>query len=312
MLIALLPAIFALYWFFGLGVIFNLLASCVCALVLDLGLCLLRHGHLPRDGRALTLAVLLGMSLPTVAPWWISVAGGVLVILAKHYLTRLNPVMATYLCLLLLFPTVMGTWLMPQSLSAINLTYHDFVVAFLRGELPVALNQDSVTGATPLQTLNVLSTLKQPVHNSLETPIFGQLGGAGWEWVSLAYLCGGLWLVQRDSIECSVPAGVLTGLGLMALGAYSINSMTFAPPLLHCFTGSTMACAFFVAADPQTAPDTSARRLLYGLLIGIGMYLLRISGFDADGSAYAVLLANLLVPHKSYLTNRVKTSHRHN
>lgn len=66
--------------------------------------------------------------------------------------------------------------------------------------------------------------------------------------------------------------------------------------MLHLFSGATMLGAFFIATDPVSASTTPRGRLIFGALIGILVWLIRVYGGYPDGVAFAVLLANITVP----------------
>ena len=58
---------------------------------------------------------------------------------------------------------------------------------------------------------------------------FGNIGGKGWEWIALAYLAGGLWLLQQRIITWHVPLAFLGVLALIAGGFYVYCRMQTAP-----------------------------------------------------------------------------------
>ena len=72
--------------------------------------------------------------------------------------------------------------------------------------------------------------------------------------------------------------------------------------MFHLFSGGTMLCAFFIATDPVTASTTTRGRLIYGVLIGALICLLRGWGAYPGSVAFAVLLANVFVPLIDLLT----------
>ncbi|MNJ73557.1 electron transport complex protein RnfD [compost metagenome] len=57
-----------------------------------------------------------------------------------------------------------------------------------------------------------------------------------------------------------------------------------------------MLAAFFIATEPVSGPRSPQARLLFGLGMGILIYLIRTWGSYPDGTAFAVLLMNLCVP----------------
>lgn len=57
-----------------------------------------------------------------------------------------------------------------------------------------------------------------------------------------------------------------------------------------------MLGAFFIATDPVTASTTPRGRLIYGGLVGLLVWIIRVYGGYPDAVAFAVLLANIAVP----------------
>ena len=68
------------------------------------------------------------------------------------------------------------------------------------------------------------------------------------------------------------------------------------------FSGGAILCAFFIATDPVTAATSPKGRFIYGLGIGLLIYLIRRWGSYADGVAFSVILMNMAAPAIDYLT----------
>lgn len=285
-------------WLFGLGVAINIgLALCMAGII-EIG----RNVKLndsPKQINSFTTALLLALSLPSLTPWWITILGITFAIMIvsplTHYLKfgPFNAVMASYVFLLTCFPKQMHTWAIPVILNHPSLSFSDILSIKGFGQFPNHLDFDAVTSATPLDTVNTFLHIFQTLPPTSSAPILGHLGGAGWEIVSLTFLCGGLWLVYRDIVSWAIPAGVLGGLSLFAFCAYLIDSSYFATPMFHLFTGSTMFGAFFIATDVGNKSLSIQSQLIYGLTIGILVYVIRIAGDYPEGMAFAILFANL-------------------
>ena len=308
-LLALIPGVAAMYWFFGIGVFINLTLAIVTAVISEAGVLWLRNRpitvHL-LDLSALVTAVLLALALPVLAPWWIAVVGTLFaLIIAKHLYGGLgynpfNPAMAGYVLLLVSFPKPMTAWMAPADISHIILSTADiFRIVFLE-QLPAGMKIDAITMATPLDSVKTQLGLNKTIAEITTQSVFGLVSGKGWEWVSLAYLVGGLWLIQRRVIAWQIPAGVLTGLTVFSGICYGIDHSYYASSLFHLFSGATMLGAFFIATDPVTASTTPRGRLIYGAMIGVLVYIIRVWGGYPDAIAFAVLLMNLAAPTIDY------------
>jgi len=120
--------------------------------------------------------------------------------------------------------------------------------------------------------------------------------------VNIGYLAGGIFLLLTGVTYLRLPLATLGSLFLISTLFYFIDAETFASPVFHCFSGATMLVVFFIATDPVTAPTTMKGRLIYGSMIGIIAYIIRVWGGYPDGFAFAVLIANAANPVISYYT----------
>jgi electron transport complex protein RnfD len=127
-------------------------------------------------------------------------------------------------------------------------------------------------------------------------PAFGTIGGAGTEWINLAALAGGAWLLTRRVIRWHIPAAMLAGLAVPAALAHALDPGAHAGAAFHLATGATMLGAFFIATDPVSAATSDRGRLVYGAAIGLLTWVIRTWGTYPDGVAFAVLIANAFVP----------------
>ncbi|MFP3331611.1 RnfABCDGE type electron transport complex subunit D [Pseudomonas sp. SIMBA_064] len=300
-LLACLPGLLALLWLHGWGMLLNLLLSATAALLCEAVLLALRGQTLSTalgDGSALVTAVLLAAALPTLAPWWLPVvAASVAIGFGKQAFggvgrNPFNPAMVGYAFVLLSFPLQMNHW---------------------PGQPPGLLDslQQVFTGGEQIDAWARPTLLDGLRHNRSLTieelfashPGFGNIGGRGSEWVNLAFLLGGLFLLQRNVISWHAPLGLLTGLFVFSLlGWNGSGSDSNGSPLLHLFSGSTMLAAFFIATEPVSGPRNERARVYFGLGAGLLIYLIRTWGSYPDGTAFAVLLMNLMAPTLERLT----------
>jgi electron transport complex protein RnfD len=209
-----------------------------------------------------------------------------------------NPAMAGYVLVLVSFPSLMTGWPAPD---IGDLDYQRPSVAAtlhygLTGELPDALTLDAVTRATVLDRVREGLGAMRTMSEIRTHPVFGDFGGAGWEWVGNFVAMGGAVLLWLGIIRWQVPAGVLGGLLGMAGFFWLLDPEIHASPGLHLFSGGALLGAFFIATDPVSSPTTARGRLIYGAGIGVLTYIIRSWGSYADGIAFAVLLMNMAVP----------------
>uniref|UniRef100_A0A486XJI8 Ion-translocating oxidoreductase complex subunit D n=1 Tax=Rheinheimera sp. BAL341 TaxID=1708203 RepID=A0A486XJI8_9GAMM len=324
--LACLPGIALQAVMFGYGVLVQLVLAIITAWLSEaLVLKLRAKAILPRlkDNSALVTAVLLAIAIPPYAPWWIIVIGTAFaVIMVKQLYGGLgnnvfNPAMAAYVLLLVSFPLQMTQWLPPLSLQNVELTPFDAICAvftqyscsgFSLSQLQT--NLDGVTMATPLDTVRTALNRGLTLEESLQSPVFFAFAGTGWLWLNLAYLAGGVLLIQQKIISWRIPVAVLASLFAFSTIATLVSPDTLACPMFHLFSGGTMLAAFFIATDPVSASTTDKGRLYYGALIGILVFLIRSFGGYPDAYAFAILIANMAVPLIDYYTRPRTYGHR--
>ncbi len=297
-LAALLPAIAVYVYQFGAGILFSLAIASLAALAGESAMLALRgkpQGLFLTDGSALVTAWLLALSMPPLAPWWLVVAATLFaVVIAKHLYGGLgqnpfNPAMVAFCAMILAFPALMSQW-PPQGLSLAS-QWH--LIAGGTREL------DAITAATVLDALRtgLRAAGDATVRGVMSaSPAFGAVAGQGWEWIALAYLAGGLWLLQQRIISWHLPLAFLATMAATAGLFWLANPAQYAPPLFHLAAGGSLLAAFFIITDPVSGPTTPRGKLIFGAGCAFIAYTIRSFGAFPDGIAFAVLLMNICVP----------------
>ncbi|SLM63117.1 MULTISPECIES: electron transport complex subunit RsxD [Dickeya] len=318
-LFACVPGIAAQAWFFGYGNLIQIALACITALIAEsVTLSLRKRPVLEtlQDNSALLTAVLLGVSLPPLTPWWMVVLGTLFaIIVAKQVYGGLgqnpfNPAMIGYVVLLISFPVQMTSWLPATGLQAAPFGFSEALMAIFTGHgssgQPVQQMLQAVDGisqATPLDAFKTGLRSGHPAEALVPSSLFTNMhSGAGWQWVNLGFLAGGVLMLLVRVIHWQIPLSFLLVLALSSQAGVFFHPEISAPPLLHLFSGATMLGAFFIATDPVTASTTPKGRLIFGALIGLLVWLIRTYGGYPDGVAFAVLLANITVPLIDYFT----------
>ncbi|MDH3630154.1 MAG: electron transport complex subunit RsxD [Gammaproteobacteria bacterium] len=308
-IVALLPGTIAYAWYFGPGVIINICLAVLLALAFEAGILKLRAKpvmpHLT-DFSAVVAAWLFALCLPMHTPWWLVLVGiGFTMVAGKHLYGGLgfnpfNPAMVGYVVLLISFPREMTTWYLPSSVSGETLSLKE-ALAYTFGGADIQ-QWDALSSATPLDQVKTAVAQGITVGEIRLSPVFGEYGGKGWEWIAFWWFIGGLWLLASRTIRWHIPVALLSAVLVMSLLFYLVNPETYNSPLFHLLSGAVIIGAFFIATDPVTAATTDSGRIYYGLLIGCLIYIIRVWGGYPDGVAFAVLLANMCVPLIDYYT----------
>jgi len=313
-LLATLPGLVALIWFFGWGTLINVVWASILALAGEALVLKLRKRPIMfylRDYSAVVTAVLLALALPPYTPWWVTTVGILFaIIIAKQLYGGLgsnpfNPAMVGYALLLVSFPVEMTThWAAPSPLADTA----DFLSTFQYIFLGNGLEIDAFTMATPLDTYkHQINILTQEDLTAL--PIFGAHIALGWEWVNLGFLAGGLLLIWQKIITWHIPVSMLGGLTVCSL-VFGWDADLYTPLSIHLLAGATMLGAFFIATDPVSAATSRLGKIHYGAGIGILTYIIRTWGSYPDAVAFAVILMNFAAPFLDYYTKPRAYGHR--
>ena len=263
--IALVPALVASLWFFGLGaaiVLATSVASCVffewaiSKFILDRNTCTIC------DGSAILTGLLLGFNLPSNLPIWIIIIGALFAIgVGKMTFGGLgqnpfNPALVGRVFLLISFPVQMTTW--PEVHQ--TLAYTDATTA----ATPLSIMQNAIASGDP----SVLNQLP-----SFEEMLIGATGGSLGEVSALLLLLGCLFMIWRKIITWHIPVSILGTVALLSA-------------ILHCF----------MATDYVTSPMSSKGQIIYGISIGVLTIIIRNWGAYPEGMSFAILIMNAFTP----------------
>ncbi|MFV0577007.1 MAG: electron transport complex subunit RsxD [Vibrio sp.] len=316
--LCLLPGIAAQTYFFGYGVLIQVVFAVLFAWALEALVMLVRkRSPLPylKDNSALVTGLLIAVAIPPLSPWWILAIGLFFaIVIGKHLYGGLgqnlfNPAMVAYVVLLISFPVQMTSWMTPESITNVHIHFSDSIRLFFTGfdNDGLSLQQvragvDGITMATPLDTFKTSIRAGHTASEIMQQPTFAGLAGVGWQWVNICFLLGGLVLMKLRIVQWQIPVALLAGLFAASTLAALFAPGTTASPVMHLLSGATMLGAFFIATDPVTASTTPKGRLVYGAMIGLVVFIIRSWGGFPDGVAFAVLLANMAVPLIDYYT----------
>lgn len=150
-----------------------------------------------------------------------------------------------------------------------------------------AFAPDSVTtGATPL------SQLSAPVLDNLQLFLGIGVQGCIGETCKAALLAGYIYLVVRKVLDWKWPLVTIAACGLMSVALYGFDFSYFLPSIL---TGGLFLGAIFMGTDYVTSPKTQLGSLIYFILLGVVIAVLR-KATGIEVVSFAILLMNLLVP----------------
>jgi len=276
------------FYFFGWGVIYQITLALLTGIAAEILFLKIRKKSIDviKDNSAALTAILLAISIPSIAPWWIVVLGTSFAIIFGKQLygglgsNPLNPAMLGYAFLLISFPLEMTRWASSflSSGEGLNVIFS-------------SINIDALSSATRLE---------EAKFALMEGEVFNPIQIDQTVWINLGFLVGGVYLFYKKVITWQIPLSFLVGIIAMSFLLMLIDSDHAMGPVFHLFHGATMLGAFFILTDPVSSSTTPRGRLIFGFLIGILVIIIRTYGSYPDGVAFAVLLLNIAVPLIDY------------
>jgi electron transport complex protein RnfD len=276
------------FYFFGWGVIYQITLALITGIAAEIIFLKIRKKSIDviKDNSAALTAILLAISIPSIAPWWIVVLGTSFAIIFGKQLygglgsNPLNPAMLGYAFLLISFPLEMTRW------TSSFLSFGEGLNVIFS-----SINIDALSSATRLE---------EAKFALMEGEVFNPIQIDQTVWINLGFLVGGVYLFYKKVITWQIPLSFLAGIIVMSLLLMLIDSDHAMGPVFHLFHGATMLGAFFILTDPVSSSTTPRGRLIFGFLIGILVIIIRTYGSYPDGVAFAVLLLNIAVPLIDY------------
>ena len=289
-IIALLPALAASLWVFGIGALVVTVTAIAASVLFEylIEKYLLKVPSTISDGSAVITGLLLAFNLPSNLPIWIIIIGALVAIgIGKMSFGGLgnnpfNPALVGRVFLLISFPVQMTTWPVPMK--------------------NVGTYLDASTGATPLSIVKEglkngekLTDLLGQIPSYMDM-FMGEMGGSAGEVAALALLLGFAYLLIRKIITWHIPVAVLGTIAVFTGLLHWSNPEAYAGPIFHLLTGGAMLGAIFMATDYVTSPMTKKGMIIFGVGIGIITVLIRVFGAYPEGMSFAILIMNAFVP----------------
>lgn len=218
------------------------------------------------DYSAAVTGLLLALNLPSTAPWWIGVIGGVFAIIVVKMLfgglgqNFMNPALAARCFLLISFTSIMTNF-----------------------------ECDTYSGATPLAAIKSGETV-----NILDM-VIGRTAGTIGETSMIAIVIGACFLLLLGIIDLRISGSYIVSF-VIFISLFGGRGMDAAFISAQLAGGGLMLGVFFMATDYVTRPITKKGQYLYGLLLGVLTGIFRMFGPSAEGVSYAIIIGNLLVP----------------
>jgi electron transport complex protein RnfD len=282
-LIALTPVVLVSVYLFRAYAVKQLLICLVSCLIAEYVFVRMRGRSMTlKDCSAGVTGIILALSLPGSAPWFVGVIASVVamgigkIIFGGLGMNIFNPAMVGRAFVMIAFAGLMSAG------SYENIT----------GLV------DAVSGATPLSAMKFNNTSVEFSHL-----FFGNTNGSIGETSSAACIIGGLFLVFKKTASWQIPVSIV----LTVLAIAGITDVAKAGSGLfivhHLFSGALMFGAFFIATDPVTSPLTSKGKWIFGFGTGMLIMIIRLFSGYPEGVMFAVLMMNAVTPLINRWTN---------
>jgi len=283
-IIAMVPALLASLYFFGMGALIVTVTAIVACVLFEylIQKFILKEETSIADGSAAVTGLLLAFNLPSNLPLWIILIGALVAIgVGKMSFGGLgnnpfNPALVGRVFLLISFPVQMTSWPVVEPL-----TMH---------------YTDAQTGAT------VLSMIKMGGQTlpSIMDMFLGKMSGSIGEVSAVALLIGLVYMLWKKIITWHIPVSILLTVAVFAGILHWANPETYANPVVHLLSGGLMLGAIFMATDYVTSPMNPKGMLIYGVGIGALTVVIRSWGAYPEGVSFAILIMNGFTPLINY------------
>jgi len=275
-LIALVPVVVASVIVFRGPALFQMGVCVAGCLLAELAFVKMRGRKITlTDCSAIVTGIILALSLPGTAPWYVGLIAAVVAI-------GIGKIIFGGLGMNLFNPAMVGR-------AFVMISFAGALAA--SGYENVHSTVDAISQATPLNAYKM---------NGVVTPLFdlllGSTNGSLGETSALACILGGLYLLIRRTASWEIPAGLVLAVLAVAGLADLIGPADGWTALHHLLSGSVLFGAFFIATDPVTSPLTPKGKFIFGVGTGIFIMVLRLFSGYPEGVMFAVLFMNALTP----------------
>lgn len=293
--LALMPACAFAIYLFGLAALLVLGTAITSCVLTEHLLCRWRgRATTVGDWSVVITGILYALVLPPSLPLWMVAAGGAIAVgLGKVLFGGLganpfNPALVGRAILQAAFPAAMTTWPAAER-SILSLPTSTLAAPLTR---PV---YDGVSTATPLSDWKF-----NQVATSTGDLFLGTVSGSIGETSALLILIGGIYLVARGMMRWQIPLSILASVALCSSLLHWVAAERYAGPAFMLCSGGLMLGAVFMATDLVASPMTATGCLVYGILIGLLVVVIRVWGGMPEGVMYAILIGNAVSPHIDY------------
>lgn len=282
MFVALLPlAIFSAVCY-GFRPLIVMLGGILGAVVSELLRCAAaRRRPTLTDGSALYIGAAIGALMSPTTLYWVPAVGAAFAVLVAKMPFGGN---GRYL----FHPVAAGMAFVTQCFSKQVFTYPDTGLTSLPLDMKISVLTESSLAS--LLGLGNVPTAK-PEELLLGT-VAGPIGATA---VTILVACL-VYLIIRRAVSAWTVVPYVVTCAVIAAVFPRIDTVWTASVLLELCAGYLLFAGIFILADPVTSPRHPLGRVVFGVLAGVLVMLLRHNGRFEDGAAFAILLLSPFAP----------------
>ncbi len=187
-----------------------------------------------------------------------------------------NPAITGRLFIYIAFPNMANKWMIPGNFGL----------------------TDGTAGPTPLEFLRIGGIPK--ISNLLIGTRPGSLGESS----GILIIAAALYLLYTKTASWRSMGSALTGYIIVQTVLFSFG--WGANPLYGIFSGSLLFISVFMVTDPVSSPKKNGSLIVYGLLIGLSVSLIRTFSLFPEGTSFAILLGNTFAPLMDEIIGKLK------
>lgn len=224
----------------------------------------------------LVTCALYTLAMPPRIPLWVAAIGIVFGVMFGKMVyggfgrNVFNPAITGRLFVYITFPLMMTTkWMTPGAFGTKGV--------------------DVVTSATTLELMRVGEVPSIP--DQILGMRMGTLGGSA---IILIILAAIYLLATKTASWRSMLATICTFLILQSI--FYFVGIVSAPPIQSLFSGSILFVSVFMVTDPISSPKNNRSLILYGIIIGASVVLIRAFSLFPEGTSFGILMGNMFAP----------------
>lgn len=283
-LAALVPLVFASVWFFGWRSLLVLGVSLLFACLTEWLFLRKKKGKISEA--VLVTAFIFALSMPPRIPLWIVVVGisfGVVfgkMVFGGFGANLFNPAIAGRAFIYVAFSEPLNArWTAAAQGSLGGFSYY------------LGPDIDVMSTATPL--LIFKNTGAMAPYKDL---FLGNVAGSLGETAGLLILLAAIYLIKTKTADWRMMAGMAAGFAGLSAVLNLIQPDMAANPLYGFLSGSFLFTMVFIVTEPISGAKTKKGKVIYGMLVGVAVVVIREYSLFAEGTTFAILIGNTFAP----------------